>query len=168
VCAQALEQAGAAAVTVHGRTADQYYRGHSDRNIITAVKRAVSIPVIASGDLFSAADAVQTLQDTGADAVALARGVMGNPWLFREAAAALQGVPLPLPPTPQERLATLHDHAEALVSWYEDARLTRFRAHAAAYVSGLPGATEFRRRLQHLGSLEELDQLIAEYECYHA
>ena len=98
------EEAGASAVTVHGRTRAQMYSGRADRDIIRAVKAAVGIPVFANGDIFTGGDAKKMLDFTGCDGVAIARGAMGSPWIFREAKAALEGREIPEPPSYIERL----------------------------------------------------------------
>ena len=165
--AKGLEAAGATAVTVHGRTRDQFYRGNSDRNIIKAVKKALTIPVIASGDAFTAEACLEIMNETGADAVMVARGSYGNPWIFEQAAAARVGQTPPPSPSLEERLTLLRQHAEESVHWYGDSNLARMRKHAAWYVAGQPAAAVFRRRLHQLSTMEELDVLIAEYLEQH-
>ncbi|MCL2526279.1 MAG: tRNA dihydrouridine synthase DusB [Coriobacteriia bacterium] len=161
--AQGLESAGASAITVHGRTQDQFYTGRSDRSIIKAVKQAVKVPVIASGDAFTPESLFEIMSETGSDAVMVARGSYGNPWIF-EAAAALRNGQTP-PPTPglAQRLALLRQHALESIEWYGDPHLARMRKHAAWYVAGQPAAAVFRRRLFDLSTLEELDALTQEY-----
>ena len=171
--AKGLESAGATAITVHGRTRDQFYSGKSDRSIIKAVKEAVDIPVIASGDVFTARDCFEIMEETAADAVMVARGSYGNPWIFAEAAMQLRagqmaqkeqkGEEHPEPPTLKERLEMLRQHATETIEWYGDPHMARMRKHAAWYVAGQPAAAVFRRRLQNLDTIEELDELSAEY-----
>ena len=165
--AKGLETAGATAVTVHGRTRDQFYRGNSDRSIIKAVKDALTIPVIASGDAFTAEACFEILDETGADAVMIARGSYGNPWIFEQASAVRAGRTPPPNPSIEERLSMLRQHAEESVHWYGDSNLARMRKHAAWYVAGQPAAAVFRRRLHQLSTMEELDALIAEYLEQH-
>ncbi|MEG2456105.1 MAG: tRNA dihydrouridine synthase DusB, partial [Oscillospiraceae bacterium] len=102
--AKRMEGAGAAAIAVHGRTRTQMYAGTADWDAIRDVKRAVSVPVIANGDVFSGADAVKILRHTGAEMAMIGRGVFGNPWIFAEAQAVLDGTPVPPLPPLRERM----------------------------------------------------------------
>jgi len=173
--AKVLEAAGATAVTVHGRTRDQFYRGHSDRSIIKEVKDALTIPVIASGDAFAAADLFEIMSQTGTDAIMVARGSYGNPWIFQQAASMLAArdeesiAPLVgfVEPTLAQRLVLLREHALKSIEWYDDPYLARMRKHAAWYVAGQPAAAEFRRRLVTVDTLDQLDDLIKEYLDRH-
>lgn len=102
--ARAIEAAGAAAITVHGRTREQYYEGKADWSAIAEVKKAVRIPVIGNGDVMTGRAAVDMMEETGCDGVMIARGAMGNPWIFREASAIWRGEEPPEPPTDMEKL----------------------------------------------------------------
>lgn len=164
--ARRMEAAGAAAVCVHGRTRQQFYRGKADWDVIARVKQAVNVPVIGSGDIFSAADAKAMLERTGVDAVMVARGAQGNPWLFREIRALLdRGEVLP-PPTAAERIEMAREHARALVAFGGEHAVTRMRKHIGWYVTGMPGATHVRGRVNLIASSAELDALLAEYAEY--
>lgn len=164
--ARAMEAAGAAAVCVHGRTRQQFYRGTADWDVIARVKAAVSVPVIGSGDVFSATDAKAMLDRTGADAVMAARGAQGNPWIFREARALIdRGEVLP-PPSALERVAMAREHARALVAFGGEHAVTRMRKHVGWYITGMPGASRVRERVNHIASSAELDALLAEYAGY--
>ncbi len=166
--ARAMEAAGAAAVAVHGRTRDQFYHGHADWDVIAAVKAAVDIPVIGSGDIFSATDVVAMLERTGVDAVMVARGAQGNPWIFRQARSLIDtGEALP-PPTGLERIDMAREHAQALVDFGGERAFTRMRKHVAWYVTGMPGATRVRDRVNSVRSYRELDDLLVEYRAYVA
>jgi len=164
--AQAMEAAGAAAVAVHGRTRDQFYHGHADWDVIAQVKAAVDIPVIGSGDIFTAADVVAMFERTGVDAVMVARGAQGNPWIFAQARSLIdRGEELP-PPTGLERIDMAREHAQALVAFGGERAFTRMRKHVAWYVTGMPGATRVRDAVNHVGSYRELDDLLLEYRTY--
>lgn len=164
--ARRMEAAGAAAITVHGRTRGQFYEGAADWEVIAEVKRAVSIPVIGSGDVFSAADAKAMLERTGVDAVMVARGARGNPWIFRQARALIdRGQVLP-PPTAFERIDMAREHAAALVAFGGEHAFRRMRKQIGWYVYGLPGATHVRDRAYEVASSAELDALLAEYRAY--
>jgi nifR3 family TIM-barrel protein len=164
--ARTMEAAGAAAVCVHGRTRRQFYQGAADWDVIAAVKDAVSVPVIGSGDVFSAVDARAMLERTGVDAVMVARGAQGDPWIFRETRALLdRGETLP-PPTPLERVEMAREHARALVAFAGEHAVARMRKHVGWYVIGMPGARHVRERVNHVTTSAELDSLLVEYEGY--
>lgn len=166
--ALAMQAAGASAVTVHGRTREQFYHGTADWSVIAAVKAAVNIPVIGSGDVFSAADAKRRLEETGVDAVMIARGAQGNPWVFREARALIdEGVVL-APPSHVERVAMAREHSAALVAFSGERAFTRMRKHVGWYIHGMPGAAHVRERVNHVRSYAELDALLAEYGAFVA
>jgi nifR3 family TIM-barrel protein len=164
--AQAMEAAGAAMLTVHARTRGQFYRGAADWGVIAAVKQAVSVPVIGSGDVFSAPDAVRMLEQTGVDAVMIARGAQGNPWIFRECRALIDtGVEI-APPSAAERIAVAREHAAALVGFGGPRAFARMRKHVAWYVHGSPGSAAVRARAYAAASYEELDALLVEYGAW--
>ena len=161
--ALAMEQAGAAAITVHGRTRDQFYRGTSDWDVISAVKAAVSVPVIGSGDVFSATDAASMIERCGVDAVMVARGARGNPWIFREARALMDRGEVIDPPTGLERIDMAREHAAALVAFGGENAFARMRKHVSWYITGMAGATTIRRRANEVTSYREMDEMLAEY-----
>jgi len=166
--ALAMEAAGASAVTVHGRTREQFYHGTADWGVIAAVKAAVRIPVIGSGDVFSAADALRMLEETGVDAVMIARAAQGNPWIFREARALIDGGEAIAPPSHAERVAMAREHSAALVAFSGERAFTRMRKHVGWYIHGMPGAAHVRERVNHVRSYAELDALLVEYEGFVA
>lgn len=164
--AQAMEAAGAAALTVHGRTRDQFYRGAADWDVIAEVKAAVAVPVIGSGDVFSARDAKAMFDRTGVDGVMVARGAQGNPWIFRECRALLDTcVEIP-PATASERIDMAREHAAALVEFGGEEAFRRMRKHVGWYVHGLPGATFLRERVNTIGSYRAMDDLLLEYRGF--
>jgi nifR3 family TIM-barrel protein len=161
--ARAMEAAGASMLTIHARTRTQFYRGAADWTFIAAVKGAVSIPVIGSGDVFSAGDAARMLEQTGVDAVMVARGARGNPWIFRECRARLDtGVEI-APPTADERIAVAREHAAALVEFGGEHAVARMRKHVAWYLHGLPNAAAMRERAYRADTYEALDGMLADY-----
>lgn len=161
--ARTMQAAGASLLTIHARTRGQFYRGAADWSVIAAVKAAVSIPVIGSGDVFSAADAVRMLDETGVDGVMIARGARGNPWIFRECRALIDAGETLDPPTAAERIAVAREHAAALVESGGQHAVGRMRKHVAWYVHGLPGAATVRERTYRATTYEELDGVLVEY-----
>lgn len=161
--ARMAEQAGAAAIAVHGRTRAQQYSGNADWDAIAAVKRAVSIPVIANGDVAVPEDAVRILRHTGADAVMVGRGALGDPWIFARANALLEtGVCPPLPPF-AERIDTAVRQIE-LAAAYKGERVAMLEArrHVNWYLKGQSGLKAFKMRICALEWLEELYPLADE------
>lgn len=143
--ARAVEDNGAAALTVHGRTADQSYGVPCHRDMIAEVVRSVSIPVIANGDVADVESATRTLAETGAAGVMVARAALNRPWLFREISAALTGAPIPPPPSHAEQKALLLHHHAAMVDLEGDPFGTIcMRKFACRYLSGMAGVRPFR------------------------
>ena len=142
-----LENAGAQLLTLHGRTREQAFKGSADWEAIAAVKRALAIPVIANGDVNSAADALRCLEQTGADGVMVGRGSMGAPWLVGQIDAALSGRPIPEEPTPLERVLLAKEQLEALVAAKGDHGLLIARKHMGWTCNGFTGAPQLRHAL---------------------
>lgn len=159
--AKRLEDAGAAAICIHGRTRRQFYQPGSDMRVIAAVKAAVSVPVIGNGDLFTAADVKRMLDTTGCDGVMIARGALGNPFLFEETLAMLEGRAY-TPPTTEKRLAVAFSHAADIVARKgERIGVPEARKHLAWYTKGLRGAPAVRDALMHVSTLEEVRKVLA-------
>lgn len=154
-----MEDAGAAAVTVHGRTAAQFYSGAADWDVVARVKRAVAIPVIGNGDVRCGADAVALVEHTGCDAVMIGRAAQGDPWLFGRVKAALQGREEPAAPTVEERVAMAHRHAEILSRRIGN-NLVYMRKHVMWYLHGVPGAARARGELNGCVTLADFDRVL--------
>ena len=167
--ARAVEAAGVSAVAVHGRTRQQFYEGKADWSIIADVKQAVKVPVFGNGDIFTVADGLRMLEQTGCDGLMIGRGADGNPWLFTALAAALRGEQLPQPPSLKERLAQAAEHLEMLISYKNEVvAVKEMRRHISAYLKGMPHAAEFRGRFHKVDTQEQFSELLAEYsECAH-
>ena len=155
--ARRCERAGAAMVAVHPRYASQQFRGSADWSVIAEVKRAVSLPVMGNGDVRGAEDAMRMMEQTGCDGVMIARGALGNPWIFTEVAAALRGRPLPPRPTVGQRCQTARRHLELVIAARgEKIGVREMRKHFSWYLHGLPGARALRDMANHATAKREL------------
>lgn len=160
--AKTAEQAGAAAVAVHGRTRVQMYAGRADWDIIRDVKKAVSIPVTANGDIFEPEDAVHILEYTGADFAMAGRGSFGNPWLFSRANALLDGRECPPLPSLAERINTAVRQIELLAEQRgERAACLEARHQMAWYLHGVPHSSYYRQQAVHVSTLEDVRAVAA-------
>ena len=161
--AVAMEEAGADAVTVHGRTRNQMYSGKSDMNIIKEVKNAVSIPVIGNGDIASLDDALRMYDYTGCDLVMIGRATYGNPWIFKEIDSYFEGKPF-TPPDLETRLETMLYHLRlAMSDKPEHIAIQEARKHFAWYLTGMYGAASFRARCYSLSDYEDAVKLTEDF-----
>ena len=156
------QDAGCAAIALHGRTAAQHYSGAADWGSIARLKGHVEIPVLGNGDIWEAADALRLIERTKADGVVVGRGCLGRPWLFRDLAAAFAGLPAPALPSLGEVAAMIRRHAELLADLLgEDRGLRDMRKHMAWYLKGFAVGPEVRAPLGMVSTLAELDALLA-------
>jgi len=164
--ARRMEAAGAAAIAVHGRVRSAFYNGRADWDVVAGVKQAVRVPVIGSGDVFSAEDARAMLERTEVDAVMVARGAQGNPWIFREARSLIDTGEAAEPPSAFERVDMAREHLAAAIEFGGEHAFKRMRKHVGWYTANLPGATYFRRHANRAANSGELDALLVEYRDY--
>jgi len=161
--AKACEENGADAITIHGRTRNQFYSGKADLEIILKVKQSVNIPVIGNGDIFSAEDAKNMFDKTEVDAVMVARGSMGNPFIFREIKEYLKTGQPPEKPSVEEKLDVFLTQAHRMVEDKgEKLGIVQMRKHGAWYVKGLKHAAKVREKLVRINTLLELEAVIKE------
>lgn len=160
------EDAGVKAVCVHGRTKAQLYSGQVDYRVIAEVKKALSIPVIGSGDIFTAALAEKMFSETGCDAVNVARGSFGNPWIFRELDAHFSGSPAVPRPGAEEIGAVMLEHLDQCVSFYgEKTAVILFRKFFGWYTKGFRGVRPVREKVSHISTRAGMAGLIKDFCC---
>jgi len=158
------EEAGAAAVTVHGRTREQFYAGNADWDIIKQVKSRLSIPVIGNGDIFTPEAALSMKEQTGCDGVMIARGAQGNPWLFRDILALEETGTVPPPPDARERISTAIRHMYMLTAMKgEKVGVCEMRKHIAWYIKGLRDSSQVRRQVNMITSVSEMEDVLNSY-----
>ncbi|MBP3445166.1 MAG: tRNA dihydrouridine synthase DusB [Bacilli bacterium] len=162
--AKVIEEAGASAITVHGRTRAQGYSGNADWNIIKQVKEMVSIPVIGNGDITSAEKAKEMLDFTGCDAVMIGRGVLGNPWLIKECVSYLESGIIPPKPSAREKIEMLKRHYQLLVdSTSEKQAILEIRTHALWYIKGMPKSAYIKNEICKTKNSEDLFKILNDY-----
>ena len=159
--AKIVEDAGGAAIGIHGRTREQYYSGKADWEIIARVKEAVSIPVLGNGDVTDAESAVRMLKETGCDGVMIARAARGNPWIFKRILSKLEtGEECP-EPTMEERRDTILKHARLQTEYKGEYTAVReMRKHIGWYTTGLPHSARLRQKVNEMETMEELQEAV--------
>lgn len=159
------QDAGAKALALHPRTRTQMYTGHARWEEIAKVKAALDIPVIGNGDIKTPHDVIRMHRETGCDAMMIARGSFGQPWIFDQARALLEGRELPPPPSVRERFEIALTHARMAEAYEPDRRgaAIEFRKHLGWYCKGLPGSAKLRERLHQVNALSEVEDIFADY-----
>ena len=162
--ARRIERAGASAITIHGRTREQFYSGNADWDIIKRVKESVNIPVIGNGDIDSAESARKMLEQTNVDGVMIGRASLGNPWIFREIIEFLETGNIIEVPTNQEKLRTILEHLDLSVHEKgENVAVKEMRKHICWYIKNLKDATKVREKINQITSKAELEDCLTEY-----
>ena len=164
LCAHILEENGAAAVAVHGRTRGEFYSGKADWDVIKKIKSELEIPVIGNGDIFSAQDAKNMFEYTGCDAVMVARGAQGNPWIFKQINELLTIGKIVTQPTPEEKLRCAIEHINTLVEDKGESRgIKEARKHIAWYIKGLHGAAAIKTEIFKISDFATMKSALNSY-----
>ena len=162
--AKVIERAGAAAITIHGRTRDQYYGGKVDLDSIKQVKESVNIPVIGNGDIKSSVDAIKMLEYTGVDGIMIGRGILGNPWLLEEIETFLKEGKIQESPSKEERLRVIIEHLKMAVEEKgEYIAIREMRKHICWYIKSLKDSSKIRQVINHLETKEDVIDCLIEY-----
>ena len=159
------QEAGVRAIALHPRTRTQMYTGAARWEEIARLKEALEIPVIGNGDIKTAQDAHRMYRETGCDAIMIARGSFGQPWIFKQTRALLDGTPVPEVPAVQERFAIALNHARMVQEYEADpiGAALEFRKHLGWYVKGLPNSADLRKKLHAVNSFSEVEGIFEEY-----
>lgn len=162
--AKIMEQSGADAVAVHGRTKKQMYEGKADWDIIAKVKNSISVPVIGNGDVFTAEDALRLKERTNCDGIMIARGSMGNPWIFKQVKRVLQGKEV-LPITHEEKIDMCLRHYELAIKYDGERKAVReMRKHSSWYIKGMHNSSELRNVINTIDDSVKVLEMLREYK----
>lgn len=162
--AKIAEKNGIKAITIHGRTRDEFYSGKADLDIIKKVKESVKIPVIGNGDILDEESAKYMFEYTGVDGIMIGRGVMGNPWIFKQIQYYLQTGEKISKPTPREKYEILKEHIELDIKEKgENVALNEMRKHISWYTKNMKDSSTFRDKINHIDNKEELMKIVKEY-----
>ena len=162
--AKVMEQSGAKAITVHGRIREQFYSGRADWDIIKEVKEAVTVPVIGNGDIFTVEAGMKLLNEIRCDAIMVARGSLGNPWLFKRLIHYIKTGDLLSEPTPEEKINMALKHLNSAIGYKgERVGIIEMRKHIAWYVKGLKNSASLRDRINKIDHKSDLEKALTEY-----
>ena len=162
--AKIIESAGASAITIHGRTREEYYSGLADWEMIKNVKKSVNIPVVGNGDIFEPEDALKMIEKTNCDAVMIGRGARGNPWIFKRTAHLLETGELLPPPTDIDKIDMSLRHLDLLFKLKPERMAIReMRKHIAWYIKGIKGSAEMRDKINRVDLRNELEETLFKY-----
>lgn len=157
---KAIEDGGAEAITIHGRTREEYYSGKADWNIIKMLADSINIPVIGNGDIFSAEDGMKMLDSTGVKAIMIARGAMGNPWIFRNLNETYMKNKI-TPPMINEISDMMMEHLDKLIQLKGELRaIKEIRKHIGWYTKGLPNSSKLRNKINNINDLKEMKEAL--------
>ncbi|ONI42425.1 tRNA dihydrouridine synthase DusB [Candidatus Epulonipiscium fishelsonii] len=161
-----IEQAGASAITLHGRSREQFYSGNADWNIIKEVKQNINIPLIGNGDVKTAIDAKRMLEYTGCDAVMIGRAAQGNPWIFEQTVHYLKTGELLCEPTFDEKVKVILEHANNLLNYQGEIGIIQMRNHLVSYIKGVYGASSFRKELTSVKTIDDIKYKMEQIQNY--